>query len=72
MDLQVYNIINYFRPTKIHIYDYDSGRCLCGRDYFGSCTGVPATLKWVTQPDPDGCICRACKRKALKLLKGNG
>ena len=69
MNLQVYNILNYERRTKVHIYDYDAGKCLCGHDYNGSCTGVDATLKWVEQPDPDEQICKACKRRAIELLK---
>lgn len=75
MDLQVYEIerasIFFVSRRKLHIYDYDSGKCLCGCQAPGSCTNQDANKDWITQPDPDKVICIKCKKIAAKLLKIN-
>lgn len=73
MDLQVYDIEGssmwFAARRKLHIYDYDSGKCLCGCQAPGSCTFQDANEAWLTQPDPDDMICKKCKKIAAKLLK---
>ena len=27
--------------------------------------------QWINQPDPDGELCKSCKRKSLKIIKDN-
>lgn len=73
MDLQVYDIegssVWFSARRKLHIYDYDSGKCLCGCQALGTSTLVSVDKAWLTQPDPDDIICKKCKKKALKLLE---
>lgn len=73
-----YNTHNaYFEGgNKIHIMNYETGRCLCGYD--PGCYQVVdldckqaayvdhSLIKYVSQPDPDNCICERCKNILLK------
>lgn len=70
MDLQVYS---YGTPlyeeggNKVHIYDWDAGKCLCGSKLTGSCTLVSVDLKWLN--DNSGInLCSKCERIARNLL----
>ena len=73
MDLQVYDIEGssmwFSARRKLHIYDYDSGKCLCGCQAPGTCTLQQVDKEWLSQPDPDNVVCKKCKKKALKLLE---
>lgn len=40
---------------------------MCGYDIMGS-IGVEVTKEWLEQPDPDGELCKCCKKKAYKKL----
>ena len=73
MDLMVYEIerSDIFRKArrKIHIYDYDTDKVLCGLPNIGSSTFADVNEEWLNQPDPDKCLCSKCKKKALRILK---
>lgn len=52
---------------RLHIFDWTSGRVLCGRHLVGSCV-AEATPEWIREAD-EGCVCRQCLRKARLILK---
>lgn len=52
---------------KTHILDCENWKILCGRDIMGS-FGVEINKEWLDQPDPDGEVCKQCKKKAYKKL----
>ena len=76
MDLQVYDIEGssmwFSARRKLHIYDYDSDKCLCGCQAPGTCTLQQVDKEWLSQPDPDDVVCKRCKKKALRLLEQEG
>lgn len=51
---------------KLHIFDWEAGRILCGRHLVGSCV-AEVTTEWLDSTD-EACLCRQCAQKALKLL----
>lgn len=71
MDLQVYALeqgsIFYTNKRKLHIYDWDSGRCLCGCQAAGNCTLQQVDKEWLSQPDPDNIVCKSCRKIANKI-----
>jgi hypothetical protein len=54
---------------KVHI-GRDNFATLCGKNknLFRS-VGGEINKEWINQPDPDGELCKDCKKKALKLLE---
>ena len=64
----VFNTHNTFAEggRKIHLHNYDTGRCLCGYDA-GLFSEVDLSqfnddlIEYIAQPDPDGNICLRCK-----------
>ena len=51
---------------KLHIFDWTTGRVLCGRHLVGSCV-AEVTPEYLDSTDV-ACLCRRCAQKALKLL----
>ena len=51
---------------KLHIFDWTTGRVLCGRHLVGSCV-AEVTPEWLSRID-DGHVCRQCMTKARKIL----
>lgn len=50
----------------IHIFDWETGRILCGRHLTGSCV-AEVTSEWLARAD-EGCVCKQCLRKARRVL----
>lgn len=73
MDLEVYALeqgsIFYANTRKLHIYDWDSGKCLCGCQALGTCTLKKVDKEWLSQPDPDNSVCMKCRDIANKIVK---
>ena len=59
---------------KIHIKDYDTGKCLCGYEPWLP-NGIDYEERWgnivnyLSQPDPDGNLCKRCKQIMINALK---
>ena len=66
-----HNPEDFCNRLKIHLTDnFEKG--LCGfidrrGIYAGVLTGL--TCDWLNQPDPDGMLCKKCKKIALKRLQ---
>lgn len=73
MDLQVYALeqgsIFYANYRKLHIYDWDSGKCLCGCQAIGTCTLQQVDKEWLSQADPDNIVCMKCRKIASRIVK---
>lgn len=59
---------------KVHIIDTDTGKCLCGYETpFYSAVDYQRQfgdiIKYIAQPDPDGDICKSCKRIMINALE---
>ena len=52
---------------RLHIFDWTTGRVLCGRHLVGSCV-AEVTPEWI-RDTAEGCVCRQCLRKARKMLQ---
>ncbi len=59
---------------KIHIKDYDTGKCLCGYEPWLP-NGIDYEERWgnivnyLSQPDPDGNLCKRCKQIMINALE---
>lgn len=51
---------------KLHVFDWTTGRVLCGRHLVGSCV-AEVTQEWLDSTD-GARLCRQCAQKAMKLL----
>lgn len=52
---------------KPHIFDWTTGRVLCGRHLVGSFI-ADVTPEWIREVE-SGCVCRQCLKKARENLK---
>lgn len=69
-----HNLYSEGYGRKIHIEDEKTGLCLCGYtpnlansiDYEAQWGNI---VSYLSQPDPDGNLCKRCKQIMLKALK---
>lgn len=72
----IYDTHNTFAEGghKIHIKDYDTGKCLCGYEPWLP-NGIDYEEQWgnivnyLSQPDPDGNLCKRCKQIMINALE---
>lgn len=59
---------------KVHIKDYDTGKCLCGYEpWLASAIDYEEVwgniVNYLSQPDPDTNICQRCKQMMINALE---
>lgn len=70
-----HNLYSEGYGRKIHILNYNTGRCLCGyesimyNEVFLDGNPYNTIVDYISQPDPDKNICQRCKNILIDKLE---